>query len=223
MVACEECSWPEVGGVRWYRLLELRSGWRPQKYCRFDTACKGRRVNCIFFCGHDECAARYFRHVPAISIKTTLQATTPLRYACRSWPKKRRGRYASPSPGSNGGCWVVFVFRAFFPHTRVTTTKSRRLAPKKNLSEEKITAYADNKVARLNAEKITTRYVFFTIDVWFPPVSPPPPATFCLATNGQPGLHDIALAHCTLTGTVVVGRWLGRMPLYIEKLTRIPL
>ena len=40
MVACEECSWPQVTGLRWYRWLELRSRWRRQQYSHFDTACQ---------------------------------------------------------------------------------------------------------------------------------------------------------------------------------------
>ena len=40
MVACEECSWPEVTGLRWYRWLELRSRQRRQQYSHFDTACQ---------------------------------------------------------------------------------------------------------------------------------------------------------------------------------------
>ena len=40
MIACEECSWPEVTGLRWYRWLELRSWWRRQQYSHFDTACQ---------------------------------------------------------------------------------------------------------------------------------------------------------------------------------------
>ena len=40
IVACEECSWPEVTGLRWYRWPELRSRWRQQQYSHFDTACQ---------------------------------------------------------------------------------------------------------------------------------------------------------------------------------------
>ena len=40
MVACEDCSWPEVTGLRWYCWLELCSRWRQQRCSHFDTACQ---------------------------------------------------------------------------------------------------------------------------------------------------------------------------------------
>ena len=57
---------------------------------------EGRVV--FFVCDHDECAPRYFRHLPAMSIKTTLHATAPLLYPCRRYPKCPWGLYASPPP-----------------------------------------------------------------------------------------------------------------------------
>ena len=50
------------------------------------------------FCDHDECAPRNFRHLPAMRIKTTLQATAPLLYLCRRYPKCPWGLCASPPP-----------------------------------------------------------------------------------------------------------------------------
>ena len=48
----------------------------------------------FFVCSHYECATRDFRHLPAMSIKTTLHATAPLLYPCWRYPKCRWGLFS---------------------------------------------------------------------------------------------------------------------------------
>ena len=83
-------------------------------------------VTCIFVCGHDECAPRYFRHLSAMNIKTTLHATAPLLYPCRRYPKCPWRLYASPPPVAMAVvgwflCFPPFFFffgkKGFFLHT----------------------------------------------------------------------------------------------------------
>ena len=116
MVACEECSSPQVTGLRWYHWLELRSRWRRQQYSHFDTACqrpKGK-LHFLFAVMIAPSAARYFRHLPAMSIKTTLHATAPLLYPCRRYPKCPWGLYASPPPVAMAVVGWFLCFPAFF-------------------------------------------------------------------------------------------------------------
>ena len=133
MVACEECSSPQVTGLRWYHWLELRSRWRRQQYSHFDTACqrpKGK-LHFLFAVMIPPSAARYFRHLPAMSIKTTLHATAPLLYPCRRYPKCPWGLYASPPPVAMAVvgwflCFPAFFFFekwVFFSHTLLTPKK----------------------------------------------------------------------------------------------------
>ena len=142
MVACEECSSPQVTGLRWYHWLELRSRWRRQQYSHFDTACqrpKGK-LHFLFAVMIPPCAARYFRRHSAMSIKTTLHATAPLLYPCRRYPKCPWGLYASPPPVAMAVvgwflCFPAFFLEkwVFFSHTRLTPKKKKftRLTPKK--------------------------------------------------------------------------------------------
>ena len=157
MVACEECSLPQVTGLRWYHWLELRSRWRRQQYSHFDTACqrpKGK-LHFLFAVMIPPSAARYFRrHLPAMSIKTTLHATAPLLYPCRRYPKCPWGLYASRPPVAMAVvgwflCFPAFFLEkwVFFPHTRLTPRKKKftRLTPKKKISVEKKTRLTPKK------------------------------------------------------------------------------
>ena len=166
MVACEECSSPQVTGLRWYHWLELRSRWRRQQYSHFDTACqrpKGK-LHFLFAVMIPPSAARYFRHVPA-SIKTTLHATAPLLYPCRRYPKCPWGLYASPPPVAMAVVGWFLCFPAFFlekwvffsPYATYAKKKSLRdLHQKKNISvENKNATYAPKKKLRdLRQKKI---------------------------------------------------------------------
>ena len=148
MVACEECSSPQVTGLRWYHWLELRSRWRRQQYSHFDTACqrpKGK-LHFLFAVMIPPCAARYFRRHSAMSIKTTLHATAPLLYPCRRYPKCPWGLNASPPPVAMAVvgwflCFPAFFLEkwVFFPHTRLTPKKKKftRLTPKKKFPSKK--------------------------------------------------------------------------------------
>ena len=103
MVACEECSWREVTGLKWYQWFELHCRWRRQQYSHFDTACqkpkgKSHFLFAIMMNTSYGCAPRYFRHLLAMSIKPTLHATAPLLYPCRRCPKCPWGLYASTPP-----------------------------------------------------------------------------------------------------------------------------
>ena len=76
-------------------------------------------------------AARYFRHLPAMSIKTTLHATAPLLYPCRRYPKCPWGLYASPPPVAMAVvgwllCFPAFFFKLgfFFPYATCAKKKS---------------------------------------------------------------------------------------------------
>ena len=117
MVACEESSSPQVTGLRWYHWLELRSRWHRQQYSHFDTACqrpKGK-LHFLFAVMIPPSAARYFRrHLPAMSIKTTLHGTAPLLYPCRRYPKCPWGLYASPPPVAMAVVRWFLCFPAFF-------------------------------------------------------------------------------------------------------------
>ena len=135
-------------GLRWYHWLELRSRWRRQQYSHFDTACqrpKGK-LHFLFAVMIPPSAARYFRHLPAMSIKTTLHATAPLLYPCRRYPKCPWGLYASPPPVAMAVvgwflCFPAFFLEkwVFFPHTRLMPKKKslRDLHQKKKISVEK--------------------------------------------------------------------------------------
>ena len=185
MVACKECSSPQVTGLRWYHWLELRSRWRRQQYSHFDTACqrpKGK-FHFLFAVMIPPSAARYFRHLPAMSIKTTLHATAPLLYPCRRYPKCPWGLYASPPPVAMAVvgwflCFPAFFFfwknGFFFSHARLTPKKKslRDLHQKKKISVEKKNAtYAKKKKLRdLRQKKIKKRLTLIsTIELRFPP------------------------------------------------------
>ena len=116
MVACEECSSPQVTGLRWYHWLELRSRWRRQQYSHFDTACQRRKgkLHFSFAVMIPPFAASYLRHLPAMSVKTTLHATAPLLYVCRRYPKCPWGLYASPPPVAMALIGWFLCFPAFF-------------------------------------------------------------------------------------------------------------
>ena len=158
MVACEECSSPQVTGLRWYHWLELRSRWRRQQYSHFDTACqrpKGK-LHFLFAVMIPPCAARYFRRHSAMSIKTTLHATAPLLYPCRRYPKCPWGLYASPPPVAMAVvgwflCFPAFFLEkwVFFSHMRLTPKKKKVYATytkkKKNSVEKKNATYAKKK------------------------------------------------------------------------------
>ena len=139
IVACEEYSWPEVTGLRWYRWLELRCRWCRQQYNHFDTACQRPKGNLPFsfalvMSTSYGCASRCFHNLPAMSIKTTLHATAPLLYPCLRYSKCSWG-ICFTSSGSNGGCWVVLVppspfgTKDVFFHTQLMPKKTLR--PKK--------------------------------------------------------------------------------------------
>ena len=156
MVACEECSSPQVTGLRWYHWLELRSRWRRQQYSHFDTACqrpKGK-LHFLFAVMIPPSAARYFRHLPAMSIKTTLHATAPLLYPCWRYPKCPWGLYASPPPVAMVVvgwflCFPAFFLEkwVFFSHTRLTPKKKslRDLHQKKKIPSKKKTRLTPKK------------------------------------------------------------------------------
>ena len=184
MVACEECSSPQLTGLRWYHWLELRSRWRRQQYSHFDTACqrpKGK-LHFLFAVMIPPSAARYFRHLPAMSIKTTLHATAPLLYPCRRYPKCPWGLYASPPPVAMAVvgwflCFPAFFFFGkmgfFFPYATYAKKKSLRdLHQKKNKfpSKKKRDLRQKKKVTRLTPKKkIKKRLTLIsTIELRFP-------------------------------------------------------
>ena len=167
MVACEECSSPQVTGLRWYHWLELRSRWRRQQYSHFDTACqrpKGK-LHFLFAVMIPPSAARYFRrHLPAMSIKTTLHATAPLLYPCRRYPKCPWGLYASPPPVAMAVVGWFLCFPAFFLEKWVfffpyaTYAKKKKVyatyTKKKKISvEKKRDLRQKKKVTRLTPKK----------------------------------------------------------------------
>ena len=89
--------------LRWYRCLELHSRWCRQQYSHFDTAFQRPKGKLYFsfaimMSTSSGCAPRYFRHLPAMSIKTTLHTTALLLYPCHRYPKCPWGLYASPPP-----------------------------------------------------------------------------------------------------------------------------
>ena len=181
MVACEECSSPQVTGLRWYHWLELRSRWRRQQYSHFDTACqrpKGK-LHFLFAVMIPPSAARYFRHLPAMSIKTTLHATAPLLYPCRRYPKCPWGLYASPPPVAMAVvgwflCFPAFFFWKngfFFPIRDLRQKKKVYATYKKKISVEKKNAtYAKKKKLRdLRLKKNIKRLTLIsTIKLRFP-------------------------------------------------------
>ena len=198
MVACEECSSPQVTGLRWYHWLELRSRWRRQQYSHFDTACqrpKGK-LHFLFAVMIPPSAARYFRHLPAMSIKTTLHATAPLLFPCRRYSKCPWGLYASPPPVAMAVvgwflCFPAFFLEkwVFFPHTRLTPKKKslRDLHQKKKIFHrkknrdlrQKKKSYAT--YAKKKKKKRLT--LISTIELRFPPPPPPPNTPNCLFFN----------------------------------------
>ena len=195
MVACEECSSPQVARLRWYHWLELRSRWRRQQYSHFDTVCQRPKGKLHFLSAVmiPPSAARYFRHLPAMSVKTTLHATAPLLYPCRRYPKCPWGLYASPPPVAMAVvgwflCFPAFFFlekRVFFSHTRLTPKKKslRDLHPKKKISVEKKTRLTPKKeVTRLTPKKkIKKRLTLIsTIELRFPPLPPSLPLALSL-------------------------------------------
>ena len=196
MVACEECSSPQVTGLRWYHWLELRSRWRRQQYSHFDTACqrpKGK-LHFLFAVMIPPCAARYFRRHSAMSIKTTLHATAPLLYPCRRYPKCPWGLYASPPPVAMAVvgwflCFPAFFLEkwVFFSHTRLTPKKKslRDLHQKKKFPSKKkrdlrqkkkvYATYAKKKKLRdLRQKKKKRLTLISTIELRFPPLNPSP-------------------------------------------------
>ena len=182
MVACEECSSPQVAGLRWYHWLELRSRWRRQQYSHFDTACqrpKGK-LHFLFAVMIPPSAARYFRHLPAMSIRTTLHATAPLLYPCRRYPKCPWGLYASPPPVAMAVvgwflCFPSFFLEkwVFFSHTRLTPKKKvyATYTKKKNFRRKKTRLTPKNKsYATYAKKKIKKRLTLIsTIELCFPP------------------------------------------------------
>ena len=166
MVACEECSWPEVTGLGWYRWLELRSRWRRQQYSHFDTACQSPKgkLHFLFAVMIPPSAARYFRHLPAMSMKTTLHATAPLLYPCRRYSKCPWGLYASPPPVAMAVVGWFLCFPAFFspffgkngvffPYTTSGRKKSIRDLHQKKFPSNKNATYAKKKVDATYAKK----------------------------------------------------------------------
>ena len=147
MVACEECSSPQVTRLRWYHWLELRSRCRRQQYSHFDSACqrpKGK-LHFLFAVMIAPSAAPYFRHLPAMSIKTTLHATAPLLYPCRRYPKCPWGLCASPPVVAMAVVEVFLCFPAlffvkngfFFPMRDLRQKEMfTRFTPKKNPSKK---------------------------------------------------------------------------------------
>ena len=185
MVACEECSSPQVTGLSLYHWLELRSRWRRQQYSHFDTACqrtKGK-LHFLFAVMIPPSAARYFRHLPAMSIKTTIHATAPLLYPCRSYRKCPWGRYASPHPVAMAVvgwflCFPAFFFMeklVFFPIRDLRQKKKyMRLTPKKKISVEKKTRPTPKKKSYATYAKKKKRLTLIsTIELHFPPTGPP--------------------------------------------------
>ena len=173
MVACEECSSPQVTGLRWYHWLELRSRWRRQQYSHFDTACqrpKGK-LHFLFAVMIPPCAACYFRRHSAMSIKTTLHATAPLLYPCRRYPKCPWGLCASPPPVAMAVvgwflCFPAFFLEkwVFFSHTRLTPKKKKftRLTPKKeNFRRKKNATYAKKKKSLRDLRQKKKSYVTY--------------------------------------------------------------
>ena len=180
MVASEECSSPQVTGLRWYHLLELRSRWRRQQYSHFDTACqrpKGK-LHSLFAVMIPPSAARYFRHLPAMSIKTTLHATAPLLYPCQRYPKCPWGLYASSPPVAMAVvgwflCFPAFFFFlekcVFFLYATYGKKKSLRdLHKKKQISVKKKTRLTPKKKLRDLRQKKKRLMLISTIELRFP-------------------------------------------------------
>ena len=127
--------------------LEFRSRWRRQQYSHFDTACqmpKGKlQFSIVFMMSTSHgCAPRYFRHLPVMSLKTTLH---PLLYPCWRYPKCPWGLYASPPPVAMAVFgWFLcphtfFGKKDFFPILNLRQKKSfdwkkMRLTAKKKVS-----------------------------------------------------------------------------------------
>ena len=186
MLACKECSWPEVTGLRWYHWLELCSRWHRQQSSHFDTTCQRPKAKLHFLlcvCGHDECAPHYFHHLPAMSIKTPLHATGPLLYPCRRYPKCPWGLYASPPPAAMAVVGWFLFFPAFFflfflkkgffsIRDLYQKQKSLRdLHEKKQNSVKKNATYARKSYATYAKTNIKKRVtLIFTIELRFPPL-----------------------------------------------------
>ena len=123
MVACEECSSPQVTGLMWYHWLELRSRWRRQQYSHFDTACQRPKGKLHFLFA----VMMSVLHVISAICRTLFPPFAgdeyknhPSRHGSIALPvpevpKMSVGAICFTSSGSNGGCWVVLVFpRLFF-------------------------------------------------------------------------------------------------------------
>ena len=188
MVACEECSLPQVTGLRWYHWLELRSRWRRQQYSHFDTACQRPqgKLHFLFAVMIPPSAARYFRrHLPVMSIKTTLHATAPLLYPCRRYPKCPWGLYASPPPVAMAVvgwflCFPAFFFGKmcfFFPYATYAKKKSLRHLhqKKKKFRRKKNATYAKKKKLRDLRQKKKATYAYFHNRVTLSSTWTPPP------------------------------------------------
>ena len=138
MVACEECSWPQVTGLRWYRWLELRSRWRRQQYSHFDTACQRPKGKLHFLFAVmtsvlqviSAICRTLFPPSAGDEYKNHLSHHGSIALPVPEVPKMSVGAICFTSSSSNGGCWVVVVFAGlflekwgFFPHTRCTPKK----------------------------------------------------------------------------------------------------
>ena len=167
MVICEECSWPEMTGLRWYRWLELRSRWCRPQYSHFDTAYQRPKGNLhfsfvIMMSTSYGCAPRYFRHLPAMGLKTTLHTTAPLLYPSWRYPKCLWGAICFTSFSSNGNCWVVLVpppppphlfWKNGFFHTGLTPKKGLRDLHQKNFLLKKSDLHQKRKLCDLRQKK----------------------------------------------------------------------
>ena len=96
------------------------------------------------------CAPRYFRHLLAMSITTTLRATAPLLYPCRRYPKCQWVLYASPPPVAMAIVgWFLCPPPPFFLrdlHQKKIPSKKTQLMPKKklrNLRQKRVTLISE--------------------------------------------------------------------------------
>ena len=188
MVACEECIWPQVTGLRWYRWLELRSRWRRQQYSHFDTACQRPKGKSYFLF----VVMMSMVHVISAICRTLFPPSAGDEYknhpSCHGSialpvpevPKMSVGAICSPPPVAMAVvgwflCFPAFFFfkMGFFPHTRLTpkievymTYTKKKIPWKKkcNLRQKK-------KVTRLTPKKnIKGTYAYFhnraTLSSW---------------------------------------------------------
>ena len=193
MVACEECSSPQVTGLRWYHWLELRSQWRRQQYSHFDTACQRPKGKLHFLFA----VMMSVPHVISAICRTLFPPSAGDEY--KNHPS-RQGSIALPVPevpkmsvgaicftstGSNGGCWVVLVFPRlfwggggmgfFFPYaTYAKEKKVYATYTKKKFPSKKNATYAKKKVTRLTPKKKRLTLIS-TIEIRFPPTPSPSP------------------------------------------------